>query len=94
MKRMLLAFRDVKTARFYSPLTAATPGEAERIAVECWKNEATQVGKYPNDFPLYVVGSYDDETGSVAGLYSDSGVVEAPRVFVEAASLLSLRKEG
>lgn len=85
--KILLALRDSKTGRFLAPLTAGTPGEAERTYMEILTQPGTIVNKYPRDFPLYEIGRYDDETGQVSPLYSDSGVVEAPRLLLDAGQL-------
>lgn len=87
MRKLMMVFRDAKTGRFQAPiLCPATPGEAERTALEFWKSEGTMIGKYPNDFPMYNVGAFDDETGQVT--------VEVPTLFLEATQLLTVRKEG
>lgn len=92
--RMLLALRDVKVGRFLAPVAVLTPGEAERWYSEAIRSEGTMVGKYPNDFPLYQIGTYDDESGTVTPLVDDQGNVALPRLLLEAAQLLPLRKEG
>lgn len=89
--RMLVALRDVRTGSFLSPMCVATPGEAERSYTEILRSE-TIVGKYPNDFPLYEVGKYDEFSGQVYPLVDDSGKVQLPRLLLEAAQLLNLRK--
>lgn len=85
---MLLALRDVRTGSFLAPLTATTPGEAERTYLEILRSEGTLIGKYPRDFPLYELGKYDEFTGQVFPLTNEDGSVAVPRVLVEAASLI------
>lgn len=92
--RMLLALRDSKTGTFLAPLTALTPGEAERTYSEILRSEQTLVGKHPHDFPLYEIGKYDDQTGQVYPLVNDDGSVAPPRLLLEAAQLVQLAREA
>lgn len=90
--RMLIAMRDVRTGSFLAPMTVATPGEAERTYLEILRNEAILIGKYPNDFPLYEIGKFDEFTGEVYWLCNEDGSRAAPRVLIDAAQLLQVRK--
>lgn len=90
--RMLLALRDVRTGSFLSPITAATPGEAERIYLEIIGSEGTLIGKHPNDFPLYEIGKYDEFTGCLEPLRNEDGSLAAPRLLIDAAQFGTVRK--
>lgn len=92
--RMLLALRDVRTGAFLSPLTCATPGEAERMYIEVLRSEGTLIGKHPADFPLYHIGTFDEFTGMVSPLLSADGRSEPPRLLLDAAQLNLFPKEG
>lgn len=90
--KMLLALRDVRTGSFLAPLTATTPGEAERTYLEILGSQGTLIAKHPRDFPLYEIGKYDEFTGQVFPLVNEDGSVAAARVLVEAASLIGLSR--
>lgn len=92
--KMLLALRDVKTGAFLAPLTATTPGEAERTYSEILRNEQSIIGKHPNDFPLYEIGKFDEQTGEVFPVLNHDGSVGLPRLLLEAAQLIQLVKEA
>lgn len=87
--RLLLALRDSKTGRFLAPVTASTPGEAERIYIEILQQPGTIVQKHPRDFPLYQLGEYDDLTGEVFSLVDDRGERALPRLLLDAAQFLT-----
>lgn len=91
--KILLALRDVRTGSFLAPLTATTPGEAERTYLEILGQQGTLIAKHPSDFPLYEIGKYDEFTGEVFPLQSVDGKVLAPRLLIDAAQL-NLLKEG
>lgn len=91
--RLLLALRDSKTGRFLAPVTASTPGEAERIYIEILQQPGTIVQKHPRDFPLYQIGEYDDETGEVYPMVDDHGDRALPRLMLDAGQFVT-PKEG
>lgn len=78
--RLLLALQDVKTARFMAPVAVMTLGEAERWYQEVLETPGTVVSKHPRDFPLYLIGTYDDEQGQVDCNRSDAGERQVPRL--------------
>lgn len=92
--RLLLALRDVKTGRFLAPVTASTPGEAERIYTEILQQPGTIVQKHPRDFPLYQIGLYDDVTGEVFPLVDDHGEAALPRLLLDAGQFLTARADA
>lgn len=92
--KLLIALRDVKTGAFLAPLTATTPGEAERTYGEILRNEQSIIGKHPQDFPLYELGRFDEQTGQVYPLVREDGEVALPRLLLESGQLLQLVKEG
>lgn len=81
--RMLLALRDTKTGSFLAPITAATPGEAERTYFEILSQKGTVVEKHPRDFPLYEIGRFDEFTGQVYPLVDDEGKAALPRLLLD-----------
>lgn len=92
--KILVACLDVKTETFLAPIAAVTRGEAERIYAEIVQGAETIIGKHPNDFPLYEIGTYDERTGRVFPCCTDDGVQVPPRLLIEAATILKLIKEA
>lgn len=62
MKINLYAVQDVKADRFNSPFPSQTHAEAMRTFGETCLNTKTLWNKYPEDFRLFLVGSFDDTT--------------------------------
>lgn len=59
----LFSLRDSKGDVFHSPTCYRTVGEAIR-AVQCLaENKDSMVGKFPDDFALFRIGSFDEKTG-------------------------------
>lgn len=93
--KILVALLDVKTETFLAPMAVVTRGEAERVYVEILRSAETIVGKHPNDFPLYEIGTYDERTGQVSPLMAEgNGFAVPPRMLCDAATVQQLRKEG
>lgn len=92
--KLLFALMDQKTETFLAPLAALTRGEAERTYIQILRQEGTQVNLFPQDFPLYEIGTYDELTGMVCPILSADGVSLVPRLLVDAATVLQLRKEA
>lgn len=63
MKFNAYAVRDEKAARYNPPFYMASHPEAMRAFGENVQKEHTLWFKYPDDFRLYLVGTFDDETG-------------------------------
>lgn len=73
-----------KKARIYGQLFPShTPGTAERSVRELMSNPETPMSKFPDDFALYEVFTFDDESGSILQTH------EPPLLIVEASSLVS-----
>lgn len=56
---------DAKALTYSPPFYATAHGQAVRSVMELAADKNTTVGKYPTDFILYCVGTYDDATGSL-----------------------------
>jgi len=64
MTRAVIAVYDKKIGLFDPPFTVRHPGEAIREWDIIIKNPETKFGKNPEDFDLFQVGTYDENTGS------------------------------
>jgi len=77
MKRKIYAIRDGKGEYYNQPFFLNTHGEAERTLLELRKDEKSMIHKYPEDYDLYHLGEYDDQTGQIAGLATPSHILKA-----------------
>lgn len=80
MQLQVFSIRDQKAAAFGMPFFQKTKGEAIRNFQELSKDEKSLVAKYPEDFDLYHVGVYDDQTGLVKSLDTPQHVIKAVEV--------------
>lgn len=65
MKLQIYTIRDTKTEIYNTPLIfAVTHGEAERNFRDLANDQQGRVSKHPEDYDLYYLGVYDDQTAS------------------------------
>ena len=70
MNRLIIAIRDDKTESFGQPQFVKTKGEAIRMvqqAVNGQPDANNALQNYPEDFTIYAIGEYDDDTGAIKG---------------------------
>lgn len=65
MKNVLVSVLDLKAEFFGKPFAARTPGEAIRIFTDGINDNQTTLHQHPEDFALYHLADYDDQTGIV-----------------------------
>lgn len=68
MKLNVIAVFDKKTALYDQPFTIRHNGDAIRQWDIVRTNQETRYGKNPEDFDLFQIGTYDDETGTFENL--------------------------
>lgn len=73
----MYSVRDSKTEVFNSPFFNHTHGEAERNFRTLVNDEKSQPGMYPQDYDLYYLGEYDDQTGKLVPLDSPQHIIQA-----------------
>lgn len=61
----MFSIRDAKGEIFHPPFFKKTHGEAERDFAQLVRDEKSMAFKFPEDFDLYYVGTYDDSTGKI-----------------------------
>lgn len=67
MKRLMIAVRDSAAAAFNTPFCAPSTG----LAIRSFRDEVNRkadgnlMNTHPEDFELYQVGEYDEDTGTV-----------------------------
>ena len=57
---------DRKALTYNPPFHAPTDGAAIRIVADAANDQNTSLGRHPNDYVLFFVGTYDDQTGAMA----------------------------
>lgn len=62
----LYAVRDVKADAFSSLMPIATEGLAIRSFAEACKDRNSDLNKYPEDYMLYEIGTWEANTGAVS----------------------------
>jgi len=77
MKHKVYSIRDAKAEVFNCPFYKKTHGEAERDFKTLCNDPKSTVFNFPEDFDLYYVGEYDDDSGKLAPLDTPQHVVKA-----------------
>lgn len=77
---------DTKALIYHLPFFQPTDGAAIRMLADLVNDSNTQMGRYPADFVLYCVGTYD---GNVGGLQSSLPI----RHIIDAVALVRAQPE-
>lgn len=80
MQLKIFSIRDAKAEMFNPPFFKKTHGEAERDFHQLCKDEKSMPAQYPEDYDLYYVGTYDDQTGKIDCLATPQHVTKAVTV--------------
>lgn len=64
MKYQMYSIFDLKVGVYHPPICFRSPGEAIRTFVSSANSGDSLLSKYPRDFSLYHLGSWDDETAA------------------------------
>lgn len=68
MKLRVFALRDNKADAFGSPFFVPNDAIARRMVGELVQDKRTEVGKYPAEFAVYEIGTFDPGTGVMVGI--------------------------
>lgn len=66
MTLKMFSLLDIKTGIFNTPFFMAHAGQAIRACIDLGQDMATTVARHPADFMLVDLGTFDDQTGTVA----------------------------
>jgi len=77
MQLKIYSIRDSKSEVYNQPFYKKTHGEAERDFRSLVNDEKSTINKYPEDFDLYYLGDYDDNTGKLQTNDSPQHVIKA-----------------
>lgn len=65
MQYLLVSIRD-RAIDAYKPIgNCRAPGEAIRVFKDILSDPNTPEGKHPDDYDLYLLGTFDDSTGAI-----------------------------
>lgn len=73
----MFTIRDSKAEVYNTPFFQKTHGEAERSFRQLVTDEKSMPGKYPEDFDLYYVGDFDDQSGKLKALDTPQHMLKA-----------------
>jgi len=76
----MFSIRDTKAEIFNPPFFKHTHGEAERDFSTLVNDEKSMPSKYPEDYDLYYVGTYDDQTGKLSPVDTPEHLIKAIQV--------------
>lgn len=77
MQLKIYSIRDSKSEIFNLPFYKHTHGEAERDFSQISNDPKSSIYQYPEDYDLYFVGEYDDNSGKITPLDSPQHIVKA-----------------
>lgn len=80
MQLLAFSIRDAKGDVFHSPFFKKTHGEAERDFDRLVNEPNSMPGQYPDDFDLYFLGDYDDQSGKFSALDTPKHLIKAVQV--------------
>lgn len=73
----IFSIRDQKSEIFNSPFFKTAIGEAERDFQTAVNDPKTTLNKYPQDFDLYLLGEFNDNSGTFESLDTPQHLMKA-----------------
>jgi len=77
MVKQIFSLHDDKALAFTQPFFMDTVGQATRALDGIVNSPETNVNKYPKDFKLYKLGTFDDNSGKLTSLDVPEFIAEA-----------------
>lgn len=71
---------DQKGEIFNTPFYQRTHGEAERSFKQVVNDEKSNLCRYPEDYDLYYLGEYDDQTGKMMPKETPQHMIKATQL--------------
>lgn len=87
MKLKVCAARDVKASAFLQPFVTNSLGTGMRLFGDSCADVKSVFNKHPEDFMLFEIGDYDDETGLLSP-------VVPPKLVCSATDFVQLKVTG
>jgi hypothetical protein len=80
MTQKIYSIHDAKAEYFTQPFFKKTHGEAERDFTQLVNDEKSQLHKFPEDYDLYYLGEYDDNTGKMTPIDTPQHIIKAIQI--------------
>lgn len=91
MKYLLISIHDRAINAFMPLANVRAEGEALRVFSDLLNDPNSQHHKHPDDYDLYVIGTFDDQTGL---LMNDDDNNIKPRKIADGKAIASLVQPG
>lgn len=82
----LFAIRDDKANAYLAPFAMPTQGQALRAFSDLTNDSQSTIYKHPEDYRLYLLGTFDDDTGTLNQTAGDH-----PRYLATASDFTSIK---
>lgn len=76
----IYSIRDTKGEIYNTPFYQRTHGEAERNFKTVASDLKSTISQFPEDYDLYYLGEYDDQTGKIKSLDTPQHITKAINV--------------
>jgi len=80
MELKIFTIRDSKGEVYNQPFFQKTHGEAERNFHQLVNDNKSTVSQFPEDFDLYFIGTYNDQTGLLSPNDTPQHVIKAVQI--------------
>lgn len=77
MQLKIYSIRDAKGQIFNTPFYQRTHGEAERNFRTVANDPKSTIAQYPEDYDLYYMGEFDDQSGKFLALDTPQHIIKA-----------------
>lgn len=77
MELKIYSIRDSKAEIYNAPFFQKTHGEAERSFKTLANDQKSTVCQHPEDFDLWFLGVYNDQTGTIQSLETPQHIAKA-----------------
>ena len=73
----IYAIKDQAIEAFSQPFFVQAQGQAVRMFMDESKNEQSQINRHPEDFELWYIGEFDEQTGQITAAANVERVARA-----------------
>lgn len=89
MLQKIFVIRDARAEVYLMPHFVRARGEAIRSFADAVNDDKTQLSKHPEDFMLFEVGEYDDNTGVITPHEQPVAIAKAIDLYIAPDTLAS-----
>jgi len=83
----MYSIKDNKVGTFNKPFSAVNKQDATRMLHTACNDPQVQLSMYPEDFDLYHVATFNEQTGHITGPVDNNNRYDGPLFIVSAISL-------